>query len=237
MTVTKFVSPAARNLSTMRLKARRPFIDVEFGGEKVQVLLDTGAPDNLVLSGRAARKVGVDWKSLPDFGRVGTTVGPMEVRLHESEVFRFAGFEFGTIPILVAPKGWYNIGGNTDSALGFDVLRQFVVRLDYPRQRMWLKRTGDPKVTYLGVDYSLVRLSGAYVGETADGYVVVGIVPESPAARIGLRPGDVPVNAVGEGAFRIEEFIRRIESGEEITVARQQGKIWVDVVLPEAESD
>ena len=59
--------------------------------------------------------------------------------------------------------------------------------------------------------------------------------PESPAARIGLRPGDVPVKAAGEGAFDIEEFIGRVASGEEITVARQQGEIWVDVVLPEAE--
>jgi hypothetical protein len=198
-------------------------------------MLDTGAPDNLILSGRAARKLGIDWKSLPDFGRFGSTVGPVEVRLHESEVFRFAGFEFDTMPILVAPKGWYNIGGNTDSALGFDALRQFVVRLDYPRERMWLKRIGEPKVTYLGVDYSLVRLSGAYVAATAESYVVVGIAPGSPAARIGLRPGDVPVNAVGEGSFEIEKFIGRVAAGEEITVARQQGKTWVDVVLPEAE--
>ena len=55
----------------------------------------------------------------------------------------------------MAPRGWYNIGGNTDSAMGFDVLRQFVVRFDYPRQRLWLKRTGDARVTYLGVDYAL----------------------------------------------------------------------------------
>jgi antitoxin (DNA-binding transcriptional repressor) of toxin-antitoxin stability system len=43
------------------------------------------------------------------------------------------------------------------------------------------------------------------------------------------------VKAVGEGTLDIEEFIRRVASGEEVTVARQQGKIWVDVVLPEAE--
>jgi hypothetical protein len=235
--VPEIVRGEGERVLPMRLEARRPFVEVELGGEKVQVLLDTGAPHNLILSGRAARKVGIDWKSLPDFGRLGSTVGPVEVRLHESDVFSFAGFQFGTMPIVVAPKGWYNMGGSTDSALGFDVLRQFVVRLDYPRRRMWLKRTGDPTVTYLGVDYSLVRLSGAYIASTVDGYVVVGIAPESPAARIGLRPGDVPVTAVGERSLDIEEFISSVASGEKISVARQQGRIWVDVVLPEAESD
>jgi len=233
--VPETVSGEDERVLPMRVEAKRPFVEVEIGGKTTQVVLDTGAPDNLILSGHAARKVGIDWKSLPDFGRLGSTVGPVEVRLHESDVFRLAGFAFGNLPILVAPKGVYNIGGNTDSAVGFDVLRQFVVRLDYPRERLWLERTGDPKVTYLGVDYSLVRRSGAYIASKVDGYVVVGIAPESPAAKIGLRPGDVPVNAIGEGAFEIEEFIGRVESSEEITVARQRDGIWVDVVLPEAE--
>jgi len=29
-------------------------------------------PDNLVLSGKAAGRLGIDWKSLPDFGRYGS---------------------------------------------------------------------------------------------------------------------------------------------------------------------
>ena len=85
------------------------------------------------------------------------------------------------------------------------------------------------------MDYSLVRLAGAYIASTVSGYVVIGIAPDSPAAQIGLRPGDVPAKAVGDGAFDIEEFLGRVASGEGVSVARQQGEIWVDVVLPEAE--
>jgi hypothetical protein len=159
------------------------------------------------------------------------------VRLHETDVFRFAGFSFRTMPVVVAPRGWYNIGGNTDSAMGFDVLRQFVVRFDYPHQRLWLKRTGDGRGTYLGVDYALTRRVGVYMKSTVDGYVVIGIAPDSVAARIGLRPGDVPVNPLGEGALDLSEFIAKVEAGEEITVARRQGKVWVDTPLPEARYD
>jgi len=233
--VPKTVRGDRERVLPMRVNARRPFVEVEIGEETTQVLIDTGVPFNLMLSGRSVRKLGIDWKSLPGFGRLGLAAGPVEVRIHESDVFRFAGFQFGTTPILVAPKGAYNWGGNTDSVLGVDVLRQFVVRLDYPRERIWLERTGDPTVTYLGADYSLVRLSGAYIGWTVSGYIVGGVASESPAARIGLRSGDVPVKGAGEGPFDFAKFISRVASGEEVSVARQQGKVWVDVVLPEVE--
>ena len=94
--VPKTISGDGERVLPMRVKARRPFVEVEIGEKTTQVLLDTGAFDNLILSGRAARKLGIDWKSLPDFGSFGSMVGPVEVRLHESDVFRFAGFQFGT---------------------------------------------------------------------------------------------------------------------------------------------
>jgi hypothetical protein len=229
------VSAENERVIPMRVRGKRPFVEVEVDGKSTQVLLDTGMPNNIVLSGKAARALGIDWKSLPDFGRFGSTVGPVEVRLHESNAFRFAGFTFGTLPVVVAPKGWYNIGGNTDSALGFDTLRRFVVRLDYPRERMWLKSTGDPGVTYLGVDYALTRRVGLFMNSTVRGYEVIGLSPDGPAARIGLRLGDIPVNRTREGALDLAEFIERIEAGEAITVARRVGKMWVDTILPETQ--
>jgi predicted aspartyl protease len=235
--VPKTVGAEDERVIPMRVRGKRPFVEVELGERPGQVLLDTGAPCNLVLSGSAAKKMGIDWKSLPEFGRYGSTLGPVDVRLLESDLFRFAGFRFGTMPVMVAPKGWYNMGGNTDSVVGYDVLRQFVVRLDYPRERMWLKRTGDPEVTYLGVEYALTRRIGVFMSSTVDGYVVLRVSPDTPAARIGLRPGDRPVNPAGEDPLDLADFIGRVESGEEITVTRQQGKVWVDTILPEAELD
>jgi predicted metalloprotease with PDZ domain len=102
---------------------------------------------------------------------------------------------------------------------------------------MWLKRTGNPEVTYLGVECVLTRRIGVFMNSTVDGYVVLRVSPDTPAARMGLRPGDRPVNPAGERPLDLADFMARVESGEEITVARQQGRIWVDTVLPEAELD
>jgi hypothetical protein len=116
-------------------------------------MLDTGAPGTLMLSGKLARKLDVDVDSLADGGRALGTVGPVSVRRYETDSFRFAGFAFDAMPILVAPRGWYNIGGPTDSFLGYDVLSQFIVRIDFENRRMWLKRTGSHRVTIYGADY------------------------------------------------------------------------------------
>ena len=53
---------------------------------------------------------------------------------------RFGNFEFGRLPILVAPRGFYNIAGSTDSVLGYEALEPFIMRIDYKRKRIWLKR-------------------------------------------------------------------------------------------------
>jgi hypothetical protein len=106
-------------------------VPVELGDGRVEVTLDTGAHDNLILSGAAARKVGIDVDVLPKLGQAGTALGPMEVRLHEETGFRFAGFAFDPLPVLVAPRGWYNLGTGSDSAIGYDLLRHFTMRIDY----------------------------------------------------------------------------------------------------------
>jgi len=83
----------------------------------------------------------------------------------------------------------------------------------------------------MGVDYELTRRVGVYLKAEVDRHVVVGVVPESHAARIGLRPGDVPVNPLGAGPLDLAECLERIEAGREITVARLSGKVRVDTIL------
>lgn len=90
----------------------------------------------------------------------------MEVRLHETDAFRFAGFPFGRVPVVVSPRGWSNMA------------------------------------------------------------------PESPAAKIGLRPGDQPVEPDTEGPLDLEAFIAKVEAGEPVTVARPRGRRQIETVLP-----
>jgi predicted aspartyl protease len=220
----------------VQMTSSRPLVPVELNGRHVHVLLDTGDPGPGVISGKLAREVGVDVGALPEFGSVGTVVGAMQARLHEEKSFGFAGFALGEVPLLVAPKGWYNQTGPNDSTVGYDVLSQFVIRIDYPRKRLWLKRATQGPVTFVGADYGLARRTGAFMRGVRGGWEVFAVVPDSPAEKLGVRVGDVIVSPAGASAPPADEVLRRILAGEELQVARRRGELWVDTVLPEAEA-
>jgi hypothetical protein len=220
----------------VKVVASRIAAPVEIGGKEVEVMLDTGVPDTLILSGKAARQVGIDVDALPEYGTGATTVGPMEQRFHEAESFRFAGFDYAPLPVIVAPKGWYNIAMANDSAVGYDVFRPFVMRIDYQGKRIWLKRTGDPRVTYYGGDYAASKRIGAQIVPHRGALWVMRVAPGGSAAKYGLRDGDAIVPAEGDKPFTQEEVCARIEGRGELTVARQRGDVWVDLVLPDMAS-
>jgi membrane-associated protease RseP (regulator of RpoE activity) len=178
----------------------------------------------------------VDVDSLEDGGRAHGTVGPVSVRRYETDSFRFAGFAFDAMPILVAPRGWYNIGGPTDSFLGYDVFSQFIVRIDFESQRMWLKRTGSHRITIYGADYQLTKRVGAEISATAMGYSVWGVDPNGVAAAFGLRDGDRIVVPSGDAMIAIDAILETIERGGELTVAREQDNVWIDRILPDPTS-
>ncbi|MEN8181247.1 MAG: S1C family serine protease [Myxococcota bacterium] len=143
------------------------------------------------------------------------------------------GFELGTVALLVAPKGWYNQAGPNDSVIGYDVLAPFVIRIDYRKRRLWLKRIDAGPIRFEGSDYQLAKQTGAYVVPVNGGWAVWAVVPDSAAVRLGVRVGDVVVSSEGVEAPPADEVLRRILEGKELQVARKQGELWVDTVLPE----
>jgi predicted aspartyl protease len=235
--VPEAVDAPDESVVAFELSGTRIAVPIELRGRRFPVLLDTGAPPGAILSGKVARAAGIEVESLPGFGEGGTTVGPMQMLLLETDAFRFAGVEFGTLPLIVAPRGWYNIAGSSDSALGMDVLRQFVMRIDYPRRRLWLRRSGDRRATLYGADYAAGKEIGAFLVERRDAFVVVRVVPGGPAHAYGLREGDAIVPAGGGERPTLERVLARIKAREELTVARKQGDVWVDLALPQGPGD
>ena len=241
--VPKHVDAADESVMEFRRAGTRVLVDVEVSGTTVRVLLDTGAPDSFIFSGKVARKLGIHESELRDFGEVGTVMGPMEVKLFETDSFRFGGFAFDPMPGLVAPKGWYNMAPN-DSVIGYDVLRQFVIRIDYKRKRIWLKRSGDTDVTFQGASYAHAKQIGAFLTPLRAGqFWVWGVEPGGPAAKLGLREGDVVVALHGEEPLQSEDVMTRVMQGEELNVAREIDGVWVDTPVgplppaPEAAED
>lgn len=227
------VDDPAEAVVRAKIVARRVLVPVELDGKRIELTLDTGAPDTMVLSGAAAKAAGIDVAALAPFGTGGTVLGPMEQRFHEAAEFRIGGFASGPFPVIVAPKGWYNQGMGNDSVIGYDALRPFVVRIDYRRQRIWLRRTADPRVTFFGADYALVRKLGAILVPFQGVIVAYRVTPDGVAARYGLREGDAIVAAEGEKLLAVEEIAARIEKREDLTVARRtDGDAYVDTRLP-----
>jgi len=216
----------------VRVVENRVLVEVSFEGKPLALLIDTGSPDTAILSGAAAHKVGINSAPLPGM-RAGTVWGPMEVEFAEAESLRLGPFELQHVPVMVAPKGWYNMGSSTDSVIGYDVLSQFLVRIDYPRQRLWLRRRSDTEVTYCGVPYALQRRAGLLVCPSSRGLWVLGLFPDSDAAHLGILPGDFllpPAGEKPEGAA--SKTLQAIVAGGHLSAWRQQNGTPVEVSLP-----
>ena len=117
--------------------------------------------------------------------------------------------------------------------IGVDAVRSFVVRIDYGRKRLWLKRTGDPRVTFFGADWAAAKKVGALLTPFRGSVYVNLLAADGPAAKYGLRDGDAIVEAVGQKAPTVDEIVAKIQGRQELTVARRgEGDVWVDTVLP-----
>ncbi len=232
--VPEQVEAADERVHKVKLTSSRPLVPILVNGKELRVLLDTGAPWTGLLSGKAAREAGIDVASLPFFREGGSVVGAMQTHLFEAQNLAFADFSLGPVPLLVAPKGWYNQAGPNDSVIGYEVLAPFVIRIDYPRKRLWLKRASNAPITFGGADYALAKQTGAYMSPAGEGWAVWAVIPGSPAEKIGLRIGDVIVSPAGARSPTPDEVLRQIQEGKELLVARKQGELWVDTALPEA---
>jgi predicted aspartyl protease len=207
----------------------RPVLDIEIDGHPLRVLVDTGCPNPVVLSGKAARAAGIDVDALPEFGTAMTMMGPMPLRFFEASELKIGPFVFRNVPVEVAPKGWYGMAGETnDSVIGYDLISRFLVRIDYPEKRIWLRRESDA-VSYLGVDYAMTRASGAFLSPWPGLYRVDAVLPGTPAARLGLRMGDLVEKR--PGAKTPEAVLQSIRAGEALKVMREEDGVMADVHL------
>lgn len=126
----------------LKVVSNRPAVSFEVNGQRLEMLLDTGSPLALMLSGELARAAGVE--SAPDERfRMAGVMGPVESEVGTAKRVTIGPFMFEDVPVAVAPKGWFNQGYPGDSMLGYDLLAQFLVRIDYEGRRLFLRRNPD----------------------------------------------------------------------------------------------
>ena len=240
LAVPETVTAPDETVVPIRLTGNRPFIEVDVGGEKpLQVLMDTGAPQTILASAKALKKIGIDTGDLPVSSKGLFTRGSTDLKLKERQSVRIGSFDLGEVPMEVAPRGAFNLGGNTDSLIGYDIISQFKVRIDYPNARLWLKRRENTRSTFLGTDVAIGQATGAYLATWPTGYQVRFVRPDSPAEAYGLRAGDYfDVLATQSQKLDPETIARAIETGASLYGTRPMvGNKQMKVEFPGGHSD
>jgi predicted aspartyl protease len=216
----------------IELPAGRPLLEVELDGRPLSLVLDSGAQMPLLLSGAAARSLGVDPDALPVLGHGASARGPVEMRFHEVRSLTIGGLAVGPVAATVAPRGMYNQGSATDSLLGYDVLSCFLVRIDYPRKRLWLRRESS-EVPYLGLAYRPMHEVGVLLQQDGTGELeVMTVRPGGIAERRGLRRGDQVLRDGPDGRRRsLGATLAALRDGGTLRVVRWEDGIPNDVPL------
>jgi hypothetical protein len=138
------VDAAGEAVLAIHLVGNRPGLRVSLDGQAREMLISTSMDFALLLSGELARAAGVETQPLPPEHReLEGVFGSTEVEAGEVAKLEVGPFVLERVFAVVAPHGFYNAGFPGDSILGYDLLAQFLVRIDYPRQRLWLRRRAD----------------------------------------------------------------------------------------------
>jgi predicted aspartyl protease len=117
----------------LELVSNRPGIRASVNGREFLFLIDTGAPMGLMLSGDFALTAGVPSAPVAGFAMQGVR-GGVASEMGIADRLGIGPFAFSEVATAVAPNGFFNLGYPGDSILGFDLLAQFLVRIDYPRR-------------------------------------------------------------------------------------------------------
>lgn len=151
--VTRDVIDVAKheNIKTQRHKASGlPIVQVEMAGKKVWLLLDTGSNGGVLIGRRLAK--GLDLISPNDTQVTSQGVNALsEMRTTQLEELTFGPFVLSNVRLAYPEKGHklsrftqYSRsssaikGKKVKGVVGFDVLKHFLVTLDYARGHMHL---------------------------------------------------------------------------------------------------
>jgi predicted aspartyl protease len=232
--VPKQVDVPLEHVLPLRVVAGRIAVPIELEGSELWAVVDTGDPSSASIDGKVARKLGLDVGGLPDFATAAFLVGTTEAKLWEAGSFRIAGVSFDLLPVTVLPHGAFNLGFADDVVIGYDVLRHFRVRIDYPRRRLWLEQVPGQRVTLLGADYRVAREIGAFLVPSGSEYDLGRVLPDGAAAHFGLREDDRIAAPEGGALPDPVAVAARIRARQPVAIRRREGGAWKVLELPEA---
>jgi len=125
-----------------------------------------------------------------------------------------------SVPNVIVDMSLQRLGALTNTApagsIGSGLLQRFVVTFDYRQQRIYLlSRPGAPT-------RDAYDRSGLWINQAPGGFRIDAVVTGSPAARAGLREGDVVVGVDGQPArtLLLNDVRDRLRDGPPGTIVR-----------------
>lgn len=185
-----------------------PAVDGEIAGVKGKFLIDLGDRSSLTLFGpfwrahHLDRVFGPGIVAITGYGLGGPVKGEV-VRVPE---FTMAGVRVrGIVARLSLQKaGDFNTSALAGS-IGTGILKRFNVIFDYPGHRILLQQEPSRDVP------DEADRSGLWLGRGGSGFEVFDVVPNSPAARGGIKKGDIVTAIDGVPTKRLDLFATREE--------------------------
>jgi predicted aspartyl protease len=150
--VPESVDAAGEQVLPLKIVGNRPYLDVDVAGETSLALLDTGASLPMVIEAAVADALGIESHEAPGFEVYGTVT-----RIDATIAFAGVGLGgdvFPETPLLVA-ESTFNQGATSGVILGAPILARYVVRIDYPKRRLWLRRLAEPAAQELEVEHHM----------------------------------------------------------------------------------
>jgi len=177
--------PDGVELFAARGRDRRPYLETDVGGQTHRLLIDSGSSGSISLHPGGE----LPWASAP----LPISVGQGMEKLRYADVGRLdADIEIAGVTV---EKPIVEIGAVTE-LIGTDVMRRFAWTFDQKSRRVRIhSESSDP------LRLPTVRGSGAILIPALEGYEIVRVLENSPAARVGLRVGDVVVAVDGKRVF------------------------------------
>lgn len=173
---------------------------VQIGDFSGRFLLDTGAPRNMLIDGKASKRLGW-WNSdrpyAPQRAR-GFGKGSLPTRIYRAEKVLLHKFAFPTPIVSLAQPGPANGNfPNIDGLVGLEMIRHFHLATDPKDRQLWAAPNG---LSFAGTER--YPLSGLWLERKGDRILIEDVGTGSPAKAAGLQVGDAIVGAKWEDLLR-----------------------------------
>jgi molybdate transport system substrate-binding protein len=184
---------------------KTPVISAAADGVPGSFEIDTGSSTALVLQRGFIEQHGLEGRH-PDGLRikVGGVGGVFDTIATRLDRFDLAAFKIER-PVVEFPsrdEGGIPVAG-IDGSVGYQILRQFVITFDYSHREIWFERSAAFGESTIEWKTGFQAVKAGY-----SGFRVVTVQPDTPAAKAGIRVGDLitmvdgrPAASVGQAEF------------------------------------